>query len=112
MTPVGTPSIKDTGDVAGLSPQVLVKELEDGPPQLDLTLALATLTLLAQLGEAFCQKRTALRAWRMAVGQALALGGRTIPTAYHATARPWLTETDSRCNPADRRHRMSSDRAG
>ena len=71
MTTVGAPSIKDAGDVADRSPLVLVKELEDGPPRLDLTLALVPLSPLAQLGEAFCQQRTALRAWRMAVGQAL-----------------------------------------
>jgi hypothetical protein len=47
-------------------------------PQSPLLLALAALELLAQLGEAFCQQRSALRAWRMALGQALTLGGRTI----------------------------------
>ena len=78
MTTSGASSIKATGDMAGLSPLVVVKELEDEAPPPHLTLALVTLSLLAQLGEAFCQQRTALRAWRMAVGQALTLGSRTI----------------------------------
>lgn len=77
ITP-GASSIKGTGGMAGLPPLVVVKELEDGPPPPDLTLALVALSLLAQLGAAFCQRRTALRAWRMAVGQALTLGSRTI----------------------------------
>jgi hypothetical protein len=47
---------------------------EDSP----LLFALTTLGLLAQLGEAFCQQRSAVRAWRMALGQALTLGERTI----------------------------------
>ena len=77
MTP-GASSIKRPADMAGRSPRVVVKELEDGPAAPHLTLALVTLSLLAQLGGAFCQQRTALRAWRMAVGQALTLGSRTI----------------------------------
>jgi hypothetical protein len=41
-------------------------------------LLLRVLALLFNLGDAFCQQRTALRAWRLAVGQALTLGGRTL----------------------------------
>jgi hypothetical protein len=50
----------------------------DNPPPPGPTLALVALGLLARLGEAFCQQRTALRAWRLAVAQTLALGSRTI----------------------------------
>ena len=77
ITP-GASCIKESGDIAGIAPLVLLDEQQVGPPPPHLTLAFVTLTMLAQLGEAFCQRRTALRAWRLAVGQALTLGSRTI----------------------------------
>jgi hypothetical protein len=78
MIAPGAFCIKERGDIAGLAPLVLVDEQKVGPAPPHLTLAFVTLTMLAQLGEAFCQRRTALRAWRLAVGQALTLGTRTI----------------------------------
>jgi hypothetical protein len=53
-------------------------------------LAPVTVGLLARLGEAFCQRRTALRAWRLAAAQALALGSRTISRLIAALQRDKL----------------------
>lgn len=78
MIAPGASSINQSGDIAGIAPLVLVDEQEVGPAPPHLTLAFIALTMLAKLGEAFCQRRTALRAWRLAVGQALTLGTRTI----------------------------------
>jgi hypothetical protein len=60
---------------------------QDEPPPPGPTLALVALGLLARLGEAFCQQRTALRAWRLAVAQTLALGSRTISRLIAALRR-------------------------
>jgi hypothetical protein len=78
MTTSGAASIRKPDKMTGFSPLVPARALENGPPPPPPTLALTALALLAQLGEAFCQQRTALRAWRMAVGQAITLGSRTI----------------------------------
>lgn len=59
----------------------------DEPPVPATALALVALGLLARLGEAFCQERTAQRAWRLAVAQALALGSRTIARLIAALRR-------------------------
>ena len=60
---------------------------QGGPPEPEPTLALTALGLLARLGGAFRQERTALRAWRLAVAQALALGSRTISRLIAALRR-------------------------
>ena len=78
MKAPATSSSWQAAGTAAPSPPVIVEAPHGGPPPPHLTLAFVTLSLLAQLGGAFCQQRTALRAWRMAVGQALTLGSRMI----------------------------------
>ena len=64
-------------------------------PAAGLELALCVLTLLAKLGGAFCQERSALRAWRLAVAHVLTLGGRTLSrliASLHRDGRDWSAD--------------------
>ena len=76
--PATAASNPDHGPTGNPPPSACSSVPPDGPPPPGRTLALVALGLLARLGGAFCQQRTALRAWRLAVAQALALGSRTI----------------------------------
>lgn len=74
----------------GAAPQILCQEEGRALPAAGLELALTVVTLLARLGGAFCQERSALRAWRLALGQALTLGGRTISRIIASLQRDHL----------------------
>lgn len=72
------PATLSPSSVERAAPPVLCREEGRTLPAAGLELAFTVLTFLERLGGAFCQGRSALRAWRMALGQALTLGGRTI----------------------------------
>lgn len=86
MKPPATATI-NPADPAAAPPPGSPTTPHDEPPTPGLALAHVALGLLARLGEAFCQERTALRAWRLAVAQALALGSRTISRLIAALRR-------------------------